>query len=137
MYKYILSLITAVCLLSGCHTQEDKQAAPNAVETSATDRAAIVEGIQSVLTELQSFTKYLQTAADQEKIKSFGKNLAEKWDSFEDEVEEQYPEQYKKIEDNLYPLIGETGKAELDVDKIKSLLQQVQQDLNMFLTELQ
>ncbi|UOY93008.1 hypothetical protein MUG87_02395 [Ectobacillus sp. JY-23] len=137
MYKYALSLIAAVCLLSGCHAQEDKQAAPKAAETSATDRAAIVEGVQSVLTELQSFTKYLQTAADQEKIKSFGKTLAEKWDSFEDEVEEQYPEQYKQIEDHLYPLIGETGKTELDIDKIKGLLQQVQQDLNTFLTELQ
>jgi iron uptake system EfeUOB component EfeO/EfeM len=131
--------LTAAALLSfaGCspdHVSPQKEAKE---VNAADDQAEIVTGVKDVMQELQNMENYLKTRSEQDSINKFGKTIAEKWDKFEDDVEEHYPDQYKKIEDNLYPLIGETGKPQINIQKIKDLTQKVQQDLAAFLKQLQ
>ncbi|WP_051317055.1 hypothetical protein [Ectobacillus panaciterrae] len=138
-WMYVIAA-TAILSVTGCNAKNEiSQPAPQkeAAEVNATDQTEIINGIKDVMQEVQRLDEYLKTAAGQDAINKFGKTIAQKWDEFEGEVENRYPDQYKKIEDNLYPLIAETGKPTLDVQKIKDLVQKVQQDLTAFLKQLQ
>ena len=138
-----LSFIALAGILSvtGCSasgTGESAQQAPKEEVQSVNQmQPDLKTGVNSVLQEVQKLENYLKTSSQQEMINKFGKEIAKKWDAFEEDVEEAYPDQYSKIEANLYPLIAETGKQQLDIAKIQELVKKVQEDLKMFLKQLQ
>jgi iron uptake system EfeUOB component EfeO/EfeM len=139
--KWLYGLAAAAMLsAAGCSFNQDMgQSSPpkEAQEVNTSDQSAIITGIKDVMVEVQKLEMYMKASSDQGTINKFGKSIAKKWDEFENDVEERYPDQYKKIEDNLYPLIAETGKPKLDLQKIKDLTQKVQKDLMAFLKQLQ
>ncbi|MFX3625486.1 MAG: hypothetical protein ACE3JP_16005 [Ectobacillus sp.] len=142
-YKWMfLPLAAAVFSITGCNASIEKPD-PSALqeETKEVNTAApmdIKSGVNDVLAEVKKLEQYVKAATpNPSEINKYGKAIAAKWDAFEDEVEDTYPKQYEEIESNLYPLIAETGKQKLDLQKIQELTQKVQQDLMMFLKQLQ
>lgn len=134
-------VLAGVLSVTGCSasgTGESAQQVPREEAQSVNQmRPDIKTGVNNVLQEVQKLENYLKTSSQQETINKFGKDIAKIWDSFEEDVEEAYPDQYNKIEANLYPLIAETGKQQLDITKIQELVKKVQEDLKMFLKQLQ
>ncbi|MCP8970370.1 hypothetical protein [Ectobacillus ponti] len=129
-------LVLAVCVMvSGCAFggQEQEQVQP----VNQTAPAGIKSGVEDVLQELKKLQAAMKQEPRQQDIQQFGKALATKWDAFEGDVEKSYPAQYETIEKNLYPLIAETGKSPLDLQKIQTLVENVQRDLSKFLEQLQ
>lgn len=134
-------VLAGVLSVTGCSasgTGESAQQVPKEEVQSVNQvQPDLKTGVNSVLKEVQKLENYLKTSSQQETINKLGKEIAKIWDSFEDDVEEAYPDQYDKIEENLYPLIAETGKQQLDIAKIQELVKKVQEDLKMFLKQLQ
>ncbi|MFD3449632.1 hypothetical protein ACFDTO_34215 [Microbacteriaceae bacterium 4G12] len=127
--------------MTGCSINEKQAQSPTpkaevkSVQTSV--QTNIKNGINDVLQEIKKLEEHIKTSPKQDVIRNYGKMIAKKWDAFEKEVEKKYPKQYETIEKNLYPLIGETGKQKLDVQKIQSLIQKVRQDLMLFVKQIQ
>ncbi len=88
------------------------------------------QGIEPVIANV----KELKAAASEspEKVKELGEKLHDDWEVIEEEVEERYPEDYKSIEDSLYPLIGEANKDQPDMNKITGLSDEVIAKLEAF-----
>ncbi|MBA9028826.1 hypothetical protein [Peribacillus huizhouensis] len=103
-------------------------------ETDAT--TALQDGANTVLQSVNNLEQEVNADADSAKIQDLGKEIASNWDSFEKQVEEQYPDWYERIEKNLYPLIAETGKQGRDLEKIKQYSKGAKEDLQSFIKEL-
>ncbi|MFC3885652.1 hypothetical protein ACFOU2_20115 [Bacillus songklensis] len=97
---------------------------------------AIKDGVHTVLQSISTLEQEINAGADAANIQKFGKEIASNWDSFEEQVEEQYPDWYERIEKNLYPLIGESGKPDKDIEKIKQLSKATKEDLQSFINEV-
>jgi hypothetical protein len=117
--------------------QEQVGAREEAKPVSALQPPAIDTGVKGVIQLTGELEKQLQNNPKPGVVNEIGKKMAEKWDSVEKEVEKRYPDDYKKIEESLYPLIAEAGKQQLDVSKIKALNIQVRQKLEKFLDKAQ
>lgn len=137
--KWLSCIVLAgVLSVTGCSASGTRESTPKEEAQSVNQmQPDLKAGVNSVLQEVQKLENYLKTSSQQETINKFGKEIAKIWDSFEEDVEEAYPDQYNKIEANLYPLIAETGKQQLDIAKIQELVKKVQEDLKMFLKQLQ
>ncbi|MCA1010687.1 hypothetical protein [Halobacillus halophilus] len=79
-------------------------------------------GIDTVIGSVEDLDSSLKDSAEVNTLNEKGKTLEEDWDSIEKKVEEQFPDQYEKIEKSLYPLINEAKKDEPDVEKLKELV---------------
>ncbi|WP_066174525.1 hypothetical protein [Bacillus marinisedimentorum] len=108
-------------------------------EESAEVASSLGEGENSTnwaqeIDTIISSVKELKAAASEspEKVKELGEKLHEDWEVIEEEVEEKYPDDYKNIEDSLYPLIGEANKDQPDMNKITGLSDEVITKLEAF-----
>ncbi|ARI76341.1 hypothetical protein [Halobacillus mangrovi] len=153
---YLFSIILAVGLLLGaCGSSESQDNSDSTEQTNEQDSEAtsgnadssegsseetsssdegqeteLASGIDTVIASVEDLNSSLEDSADVTTLNEKGKTLEEDWDSIEKKVEEQFPDQYEKIEKSLYPLIDEAKKDEPDVEKMKELVKPTLDSLN-------
>jgi iron uptake system EfeUOB component EfeO/EfeM len=140
-------VVLGTILLSGCgnsaepdEAQQEESPVMNENPESNTGETQNAEGIKKgvgdVIQSIKGLESELSTEADPERIQEMGKEMSSVWDSIEKQVEDEYPDWYERIEKNLYPLIGESGNPEKDLEKIKRLSEATKEDLQLFLEEV-
>jgi iron uptake system EfeUOB component EfeO/EfeM len=140
-------VVLGAILLSGCsnsaesdEAQQEKSPVMNENPDSNTGEAqnaeVIKKGVGDVIQSIKGLETELSAEADPERIQEMGKEMSSVWDSIEKQVEDEYPDWYERIEKNLYPLIGEAGNPEKDLEKIKRLSEATKEDLQLFLEEV-
>ncbi|MEC0344943.1 hypothetical protein [Peribacillus frigoritolerans] len=140
-------VVLGAILLSGCgnsaepdEAQQEKSPVMNENPDSNTGETqnmeVIKKGVGDVIQSIKGLQSELSAEADPERIQEMGKELSSVWDSIEKQVEDEYPDWYERIEKNLYPLIGESGNPEKDLEKIKRLSEATKEDLQLFLEEV-
>ncbi|MFG6119794.1 hypothetical protein [Thalassobacillus sp. B23F22_16] len=157
---YLLSfMVAAGIILAGCGTsgnddtiepedtndpgssqEESDQAEEEAKESSGdtSDAIDLKDGVDLVIGTVEELNTTVEESPDDTaKINETGKTLEEDWDRIEKQVEENYEEDYKNIEESLYPLIDEAQSDEPDTDKIKELTQETQHKLEEFKNKLE
>jgi iron uptake system EfeUOB component EfeO/EfeM len=140
-------VVLGAILLSGCsnsaesdEAQQEKSPVMNENPDSNTGEAqnaeVIKKGVGDVIQSIKGLETELSAEADPERIQEMGKEMSSVWDSIEKQVEDEYPDWYERIEKNLYPLIGEAGNPEKDLENIKRLSEATKEDLQLFLEEV-
>ncbi|PIE94081.1 hypothetical protein CO726_17975 [Bacillus fungorum] len=109
---------------SGKTTKDPKKSV--AVKTNVKEVAALIE----------SLDKQLAANPKLETVNKLGKQINEKWDVIEKELEASHPAESKTIGQSMYPLIVGAEKEKIDVNKMKSLTTKTKKDLNQLLTKL-
>ena len=148
----VLSVIFVSSLLfAGCGASEDNQGAdkmedtnePKSETTSGdgtseqTAAEVLKSGVNDTLKAVEDLNMTLTDASsDAKKVKEQGMIVEGKWDEIEKVVEEQYPEDYKNIEESLYPLIAEAKKDEPDTETLKGLVQETKDKMMKFQEKL-
>ncbi|KWU61312.1 hypothetical protein AWW70_02110 [Bacillus mycoides] len=97
---------------------------------------AVKANVKEVVTLIESLDKQLAANPKLETVNKLGKQINEKWDVIEKELEASHPTEYKTIEQSLYPLIIRAEKENIDINKMKSLTTKTKKDLNQLLTKL-
>ncbi len=92
--------------------------------------------VKEVVTLIESLDKQLAANPKLETVNKIGKQINEKWDVIEKELEASHPTEYKTIGQSMYPLIVGAEKEKIDVNKMKSLTTKTKKDLNQLLTKL-
>jgi iron uptake system EfeUOB component EfeO/EfeM len=149
----VLSVIFVSSLLfSGCGASDDNQGAdkmkdanePKSETTSGdgtleqTAAEDLKSGVKDTLKAVEDLNMTLTDASsDAKKVNEQGMIVEEKWDEIEKMVEKQYPEDYKNIEESLYPLIAEAKKDEPDSETLKGLIQETKDKMIKFQEKLQ
>ncbi|MFJ7307695.1 hypothetical protein [Peribacillus frigoritolerans] len=140
-------VVLGAILLSGCsnsakpdEAQQEKSPVMNENPNSNTgeiqNAELIKKGVGDVIQSIKGLESELSTEADSEKIQELGKEISSNWDSIEKQVEDEYPDWYERIEKNLYPLIGESGNPDKDLENMKRLSEATKKDLQLFLKEV-
>ncbi|MFF2455556.1 MULTISPECIES: hypothetical protein [Peribacillus] len=140
-------VILGAMLLSGCNNssepdeaQQEKSPVLNEnpdANTGETQNAEVIKkGVGDVIQSIKGLESEISTEADSGKIQEMGKEISSTWDSIEKQVEDEYPDWYERIEKNLYPLIGESGNADKDLEKMKRLSEATKEDLQLFLEKV-
>ncbi|KZN98501.1 hypothetical protein [Pseudobacillus badius] len=147
---YLLAVMTVMLLTAaGCGSKKDEAAEPASTSTDTAKEPVITEeageqeekekpvdlsgGLEEVSIALEELQSAIDTAPQNAaQLQASGKKAEEKWDAIEEQVEEAHPEDYKNIEESLYPLIDETKKDQPDAEKIKPLLTKTIEKLNAF-----
>ncbi|MEI4828569.1 hypothetical protein WAX78_03750 [Bacillus sp. FJAT-53711] len=117
-------------------TKNEKNGTKETKSTNAKQNASMKSGVKEVVQLIEEVDKQLKANPKQETVNNLGKQLTDKWDVVEKEVETKHASDYKSIELNLYPLIVEMGKQKQDLKKIKTLTTKTKQDLNQLLNKL-
>jgi hypothetical protein len=140
------AVILGAIMLSGCNNssepdeaQQEKSPVMNEnpdANTVDTQNAEVKKGVSDVIQSIKGLESEISTEADPEKIQEMGKEISSTWDSIEKQVEDEYPDWYERIEKNLYPLIGESGNPDKDLEKINRLSEAAKEDLQLFLGEV-
>ncbi|MDV7765643.1 hypothetical protein N9I19_13820 [Peribacillus sp. CSMR9] len=140
-------VVLGAILLSGCNNSSEPDVAqqenspvmnenPDS-NTGETQNAEVIKkGFDDVIQSIKGLESEISTEADSGKIQEMGKEISSTWDSIEKQVENEYPDWYERIEKNLYPLIGESGNPDKDLEKIKRLSEATKEDLQLFLEEV-
>ncbi len=97
---------------------------------------AVKTNVKEVVTLIESLDKQLAANPKLETVNKIGKQINEKWDVIEKELEASHPTEYKTIGQSMYPLIVGAEKEKIDVNKMKSLTTKTKKDLNQLLTKL-
>lgn len=97
---------------------------------------AVKTTVKEVATLVESLDKQLAANPKLETVNKLGKQINEKWDVIEKELEASHPTEYKTIGQSMYPLIVGAEKEKIDVNKMKSLTTKTKKDLNQLLTKL-
>lgn len=97
---------------------------------------AVKANVKEVVTLIESLDKQLAANPKLETVNKLGKQINEKWDAIEKDIEASHPAEYKTIEQSLYPLIIRAEKEKIDINKMKSLTTKTKKDLNQLLTKL-
>ncbi|EJQ00548.1 hypothetical protein [Bacillus cereus] len=97
---------------------------------------AVKTNVKEVVTLIESLDKQLAADPKLETVNKLGKQINEKWDVIEKELEASHPTEYKTIGQSMYPLIVGAEKEKIDVNKMKSLTTKTKKDLNQLLTKL-
>lgn len=92
--------------------------------------------VKEVVTLIESLDKQLAANPKLESVNKLGKQINEKWDVIEKELEASHPTEYKTIGQSMYPLIVGAEKEKIDINKMKSLTTKTKKDLNQLLTKL-
>ncbi|MDR4379234.1 hypothetical protein FO485_21880, partial [Bacillus amyloliquefaciens] len=92
---------------------------PDSNTGEAHNAEVMKKGVGDVIQSIKGLDSELSADADPERIQEMGEEMSSVWDSIEKQVEGEYPDWYERIEKNLYPLIGESGNSEKDLEKIK------------------
>ncbi|MDQ0217325.1 hypothetical protein ELQ35_07695 [Peribacillus cavernae] len=145
MNKYILPILIAGTFLGGCTPESDQSQPKGSAEdletmqqTHAVDEngsenhADIVLGVNKVLAKIKELDTNKDDNTDAKSLNANGKQIEEEWDKIEKKVEKSFPEDYKNIEESLYPLIAELKKAEPDVAKVNEWSNQTKAKLDLF-----
>lgn len=117
-------------------TKNEKTGTTETKSTNGKQTATVKSGVKEVVQLIDEVDKQLKANAKQEAVNKLGKQLTDKWDVVEKEVETKHATDYKTIEQNLYPLIVEMGKQKQDLKKLKTLTMKTKQDLNQLLNKL-
>ncbi|SEA85169.1 hypothetical protein SAMN05421743_109105 [Thalassobacillus cyri] len=157
LFKLLSFMLAAGIVLAGCGTsgnddtiepedtndsgaaeeeteQESKKSSSSGGEVS-TDLPSGVDVVLATVEDLN--TTVGKSSEDTAKINEIGKTLEEDWDRIEKKVEENYKEDYKNIEESLYPLIDEAQADKPDTDKIKDLAKETKDKLEQFKNKLE
>ncbi|KXY44454.1 hypothetical protein AT257_18020 [Bacillus cereus] len=97
---------------------------------------AVKTNVKEVVTLIESLDKQLAANPKLESVNKLGKQINEKWDVIEKELEASHPTEYKTIGQSMYPLIVGAEKEKIDINKMKSLTTKTKKDLNQLLTKL-
>ncbi|MBK5488550.1 hypothetical protein JFT95_13925 [Bacillus sp. TH17] len=97
---------------------------------------AVKTNVKEVVTLIESLDKQLAANPKLETVNKLGKQINEKWDVIEKELEASHPTEYKTIGQSMYPLIVGAEKEKIDINKMKSLTTKMKKDLNQLLTKL-
>ncbi|WP_227939604.1 hypothetical protein [Alkalihalobacillus deserti] len=153
---FYLILLSLALVIAACNGEEEEQQGQennnNAEGTVQTEEQTkeenaytkesadgdLSKGIEEVQTSVEDLNGIIEESPDvAEGIQSEGKKLEEKWGAIEDQVEEEYPDDYENIEQSLYPLIYEAQAVEPDTDTIQGLIEDTQEKLDNFLVKLE
>ncbi|SNT26431.1 hypothetical protein SAMN05444672_11189 [Bacillus sp. OK838] len=140
-------VVLGAILLSGCNNSSEPDEAqqenspvmnenPDSNTGETPNAEVIKKGVDDVIQSIKGLKSEISKEADSGKIQEMGKEISSTWDSIEKEVEDEYPDWYERIEKNLYPLIGESGNPDKDLEKIKRLSEATKEDLQLFLEEV-
>ncbi|MBT2648477.1 hypothetical protein J7E52_17535 [Bacillus sp. ISL-34] len=144
----VLTYGVVLCaILSGCNisaepdeAQQEKSPVMNENPDSNTgetqNEEVIKKGVGDVIQSIKGLESEISTGAASGKIQEMGIEISSTWDSIEKQVEDEYPDWYERIEKNLYPLIGESGNPDKDLEEIKRLSEATKEDLQLFLEEV-
>ncbi|QWH93136.1 hypothetical protein [Bacillus mycoides] len=97
---------------------------------------AVKTNVKEVVTLIESLDKQLAANPKLETVNKLGKQINEKWDVIEKELEASHPTEYKTIGQSMYPLIVGAEKEKIDINKMKSLTTKTKKDLNQLVTKL-
>lgn len=97
---------------------------------------AVKTNVKEVVTLIESLDKQLAANPKLETVNKLGKQINEKWDVIEKELEASHPMDSKTIGQSMYPLIVGAEKEKIDITKMKSLTSKTKKDLNQLLTKL-
>lgn len=97
---------------------------------------AVKTNVKEVVTLIESLDKQLAASPKLEAVNKLGKQINEKWDVIEKDLEASHPTEFKTIGQSMYPLIVGAEKEKIDVNKMKSLTTKTKKDLNQLLTKL-
>ncbi len=97
---------------------------------------AVKTSVKEVVTLIESLDKQLAANPKLETVNKLGKQINEKWDVIEKELEASHPTDSKTIGQSMYPLIVGAEKEKIDITKMKSLTSKTKKDLNQLLTKL-
>jgi iron uptake system EfeUOB component EfeO/EfeM len=134
-YSILAPIMLTGLLAAGCGADDEneepiKDDQPKSAEEQSRDVPLKVDDVVATVVELRS---YAESADNSGQIQETGKSLEDNWDLVEGEIEEQYPDDYKNIEESLYPLIAEAKKDKPDPEKIKTLSDETNKKLTDFL----
>ncbi len=82
---------------------------------------AVKTNVKEVVTLIESLDKQLAANPKLETVNKLGKQINEKWDVIEKELEASHPTDSKTIGQSMYPLIVGAEKEKIDITKMKSL----------------
>ncbi|SDJ80231.1 hypothetical protein [Sediminibacillus albus] len=117
--------------------QQSDELAAEKVSVGKSSEHEIAAGVDTVLATLEDLNDTITSSPDDTaEINQLGKTLSEDWDVIEKQVEENFPDDYKNIEDSLYPLIAYAQKGQPDTKQIKQLIPQVKDKLTAFKEKL-
>ncbi|WP_410979634.1 hypothetical protein [Bacillus cereus] len=97
---------------------------------------AVKTNVKEVVALIDSLDKQLAANPKLETVNKLGKQINEKWDVIEKELEASHPTDSKTIGQSMYPLIVGAEKEKIDINKMKSLTMKTKKDLNQLLTKL-
>lgn len=97
---------------------------------------AVKTNVKEVVALIESLDKQLAANPKLETVNKLGKQINEKWDVIEKELEASHPTDSKTIGQSMYPLIVGAEKEKIDITKMKSLTSKTKKDLNQLLTKL-
>ncbi|MDC3412107.1 hypothetical protein NC797_01590 [Aquibacillus sp. 3ASR75-11] len=119
--------------VNGTGETESKEVSAPYKENGEKKETSIAEGTEIVIATVEKLKETVKKSPnDGAKINKFGDALQENWDIIEKQVRERYPEDYKNIEESLYPLINYAKKDTPDVKKIKPLIKATYDKLTVF-----
>ncbi|OKL35689.1 hypothetical protein [Domibacillus mangrovi] len=122
-YSVSASFALMVLIAAGCGTDESEQPVrDNQTDTIEEHARTMSNKLDNVIGTLKQLKANAEAPDSAGEIQETGKVLEEHWDLVEKEIEEQYPDDYKKIEDSLYPLITEAKKDKPDIEKMKTFI---------------
>ena len=94
-------------------------------------------GVDTALTNLDELKTTLENSSDDiDAINEQAMTLEENWDKMEAQVEQEFPDEYKDIEESLYPLIDEGKKDEPDTSKMNELIDETIMKMTEFKEKL-
>ncbi|PFN21849.1 hypothetical protein [Bacillus cereus] len=97
---------------------------------------AVKTNVKEVVALIDSLDKQLAANPKLETVNKLGKQINEKWDVIEKDLEASHPTDFKTIGQSMYPLIVGAEKEKIDITKMKSLTTKTKKDLNQLLTKL-
>ncbi|HEK9100022.1 hypothetical protein KFD70_10320 [Bacillus pfraonensis] len=119
------------------NSKATEQSTNGKTATKDTNKSAAVKtNVKAVAQLIDSLDKQLAANPKLDTVNKLGKQINEKWDVIEKELEATHPTDYKTIGQSMYPLIVAAEKEKIDVKRIKSLTTKTKQDLNQLLNKL-
>ncbi len=126
---------------SGMENDSATEATTNSEGDSSSDNGKeetinLDVGVDTALTNLDELKTTIENGDAVEKINEQGMNLETTWDKIEAQVEEEFPDEYKNIEESLYPLIDEAKKDDPDTEKMNELIDKTIMKMTKFKEKL-
>ncbi|MBC6971192.1 hypothetical protein H9I32_01785 [Bacillus sp. Xin] len=119
------------------NTKTTEQSTNGKTTTKDTNKSVAVKtNVKAVAQLIDSLDKQLAANPKLDTVNKLGKQINEKWDVIEKELEATHPTDYKTIGQSMYPLIVAAEKEKIDMKRIKSLTTKTKQDLNQLLNKL-